>query len=104
MCFAPLSYAAAFTTLFAGMAAQAQQYTFRYYGVEQGLTDLAVRTMFQDSRGFLWPGTEAGVFRYDGTRFQSFGKNEGMPASNAVMFGEAPDVRLLVGGGFGLTD
>ena len=80
----------------------AQQYSFQYYGVDQGLTDLAVRALYQDSRGFLWLATENGVFRYDGERFQPFGPDDGLPASNAAVFGEAPDGSLLVGGKFGL--
>ena len=50
--------------------ARAQQYSFKYYGVDQGLTDLAVRSLFQDSKGFLWLSTENGIFRYDGTHFK----------------------------------
>jgi ligand-binding sensor domain-containing protein len=80
----------------------AQQYSFQYYGVDQGLADLAVRTLYQDARGFLWLSTENGVFRYDGERFRAFGQDEGLPVSNAAVFGEAPDGSLLVGGKFGL--
>ena len=88
--------------LVAAAGAHAQQYTFQYYGVEQGLTDMAVRSLFQDQRGFLWLATEVGIFRYDGTRFQQYGPAEGMPVSNAAMFGNAPDGTLLAGGAFGL--
>jgi ligand-binding sensor domain-containing protein len=83
-------------------AAGAQEYSFQYYGVDQGLTDLAVRSLFQDSKGFLWLSTENGIFRYDGARFQSYGKDEGFPPSNGVLFGEAPDGSLLAGGRIGL--
>ena len=87
--------------IFSGIGA-AQQYSFQYYGVDQGLSDLAVRSLYQSAQGFLWVSTENGVFRYDGERFQSFGRNEGLPPSNGAMFGEAPDGSLLVGGNFGL--
>ncbi|MGD1070956.1 MAG: diguanylate cyclase [Bryobacteraceae bacterium] len=80
----------------------AQQYTFKYYGVDQGLTNLGVRALFQDRRGFLWLSSEGGIFRYDGQRFQAYGQAEGLPPSNGAVFGEAPDGSLLVGGGFGL--
>ena len=76
---------------------EAQQYSFQYYGVDQGLTDLAVRSLFQDSKGFLWLSTESGIFRYDGARFQSYGPKDGIPTSNAAVFGKAPDGRLLAG-------
>ena len=42
------------------MAAGAQQYSFRYFGVEDGLTNLAVKVLFQDRTGFLCAGTESG--------------------------------------------
>jgi diguanylate cyclase (GGDEF)-like protein len=82
--------------------AGAQQYSFQYYGVDQGLTNLAVRSLFQDTKGFLWLSTESGIFRYDGARFKSYGERDGIPASNAAVFGEAPDGSLLAGGNFGL--
>lgn len=82
--------------------AGAQQYSFQYYGVDQGLTNLAVRSLFQDTKGFLWLSTENGIFRYDGAHFQSYGEKDGIPASNAAVFGEAPDGSLLVGSNLGL--
>jgi len=45
---------------------RAQQYSFRYYGTDEGLTSVAVKALFQDRTGFLWVGTENGLFRYDG--------------------------------------
>src|SRR5580658_9049974 len=98
----PKLYAATVLAFLACAMAQAQQYSFQYYGVDQGLTDLAVRSLFQDSRGFIWLSTENGIFRYDGARFEQVGEAQGLPPSNAAMFGEAPDGRLLVGGSFGL--
>ena len=82
--------------------AGAQQYSFQYYGVDQGLTDLAVRSVFRDSKGYLWLSTEGGIFRYDGARFQAYGEKDGIPASNAAVFGEAPDGSLLAGTSSGL--
>src|SRR5580658_6913836 len=61
------------------LPAKAQRYSFRYYGTEDGLTNLAVKVLFQDRMGFLWAGTESGVFRFDGQRFQRNGPDEGLP-------------------------
>ncbi len=80
----------------------AQEYRFEYLGANQGLTNLAVRNIYQDRQGYLWISTENGVFRYDGERFLSYEKNEGLPTSSGVAFGEAPDGTLLVGGNIGL--
>jgi diguanylate cyclase (GGDEF)-like protein len=77
--------------------APAQQYSFRYYGTEDGLTNLAVKVLFQDRTGFLWAATENGVFRYDGQRFRRYGPGEGLPREVIVSLGEAPDGSLLAG-------
>jgi diguanylate cyclase (GGDEF)-like protein len=50
---------------------RAQRYTFGSYTQDQGLGDLNVHAVFQDREGFLWVGTEGGLFRYDGKRFQT---------------------------------
>src|SRR5665213_748807 len=67
---------------------QAQQYSFRYYGAEDGLTNAAVKVLFQDRTGFLWAGTENGVFRYDGQRFKRYGPVEGLPHDVVLSLGE----------------
>lgn len=86
----------------AGARLCAQEYSFRKFGGAEGLTNLAVRNIYQDRTGFLWVSTENGVFRYDGDRFEAFGVSEGLPANSGVAFGDAPDGSLLVGGAFGL--
>ena len=80
----------------------AQEYSFRSFGNAEGLTNLAVRQIYQDRGGFLWVSTENGIFRYDGDRFEAFGPAQGIPATSAAAFGEAPDGSFLVGGSFGL--
>ncbi len=54
----------------------AQRYTFKEY--VDGLGNLNVLCMLQDRTGFLWVGTQNGLFRYDGARFQEFGRAEGL--------------------------
>jgi diguanylate cyclase (GGDEF)-like protein len=76
---------------------KAQQYSFRYYGTEDGLTNLAVKVLFQDRTGFLWAATENGVFRYDGQRFRRYGPDEGLPRDVILSLGEAPDGSVLAG-------
>lgn len=43
-----------------------------------GLTTDVVYGVFQDSKGFLWVGTDDGVFRYDGYGFKQFTIREGL--------------------------
>ena len=86
----------------AATAVHGQQYRFRYYGTEDGLTNLAVKVLFQDRTGFLWAATENGLFRYDGQRFRSYGPTEGLPREVVLSLGEAPDGSLLAGSRTGL--
>ena len=80
----------------------AQEYSFHYLGVSEGLNNLAVRRIYQDHAGFIWVSTENGIFRYDGERFEAFGPDQGIPSNSSAAFGTAPDGSLLVGGDFGL--
>ncbi|MGA3134137.1 MAG: EAL domain-containing protein [Terracidiphilus sp.] len=80
----------------------AQEYSFRNYGSAEGLNDLSVRAIYQDRAGFLWVATVNGFFRYDGERFEAFGRAQGVPSSTNTAFGDAPDGSLLAAGGFGL--
>ena len=81
--------------LFAG-ALPAQQYTFRQYGPSDGLTNLGVNCILQDHTGYLWVGTDNGLFRYDGSTFQPFGHAEGLPNSEIRNLAESPDGILWV--------
>jgi len=80
----------------------AQEYSFRYFGTAEGLNNLAVLKIFQDTTGFIWVSTENGVYRYDGERFEFFGPAQGIPVNSGSAFGDAPDGSLLAGGDFGL--
>ena len=62
-------------------ACLAQQYSFRNYGTAEGLQNLAILSLAQDGAGFLWAGSEGGLYRYDGTRFHLMGGAEGLPCT-----------------------
>ncbi len=55
--------------------------SLKVYGPEQGLANPVVWSMVQDGQGFLWAGTEDGLFRYDGARFHGWTMKDGLPAS-----------------------
>ena len=57
----------------------AQQYTFRQYGQQDGLTNLTVLCLTQDRSGYIWICTENGLFRHDSSVFERFGAKEGLP-------------------------
>ncbi|RED98979.1 ligand-binding sensor domain-containing protein [Marinoscillum furvescens] len=51
----------------------------RVFNPESGLTGTFVYTLSQDHEGFLWIGTENGLFRYDGDKFESYYENDSLP-------------------------
>lgn len=48
---------------------QLDEYKVRYIGIEKGLSNNAVTSIYQDKRGFMWVGTYDGLNRYDGYDF-----------------------------------
>jgi len=80
-----------------------QRYNFKFYGEEEGLKNLVVQVVLQDRAGFLWVGTQNGLFRYDGSRFTAFGRAEGLPPGRIDSLHEAVDGTLWVGTDFGLA-
>ncbi|HEY4206092.1 MAG TPA: two-component regulator propeller domain-containing protein, partial [Puia sp.] len=44
----------------------------RTLGIEQGLSNNVITTIYQDRRGFMWIGTYDGLNRYDGYNFKIF--------------------------------
>jgi diguanylate cyclase (GGDEF)-like protein len=70
---------------------RAQQYTFRQYGPSDGLTNLGINCLLQDRTGYLWVGTDNGLFRYDGKTFQPYGHAEGLPHEEIRNLAESPD-------------
>jgi signal transduction histidine kinase/ligand-binding sensor domain-containing protein/DNA-binding response OmpR family regulator len=52
--------------------AQPQQYKFRHLDIQEGLSNSQVKTIFKDSKGFVWFGTGSGLNRYDGYGIKVF--------------------------------
>jgi signal transduction histidine kinase/ligand-binding sensor domain-containing protein/ActR/RegA family two-component response regulator len=81
----------------------AQRYNFKFYGEEEGLQNLAVQVVLQDRAGFIWAGTQNGVFRYDGSHFTGFTKADGLPGAKIESMHESVQGTLWVGTRNGLA-
>ncbi len=57
---------------------------FKPYGADHGLTSTSITALVQDPGGFLWVGTEDGLFRLEGERFRRFGTEEGLPSNSII--------------------
>src|SRR5438445_13333957 len=76
----------------------AQRYRFKYYSHHDGLDEPQVHCLLQDRTGFLWVGTAAGLFKYDGVRFSRVGGT-----SLVTSLAQTPDGKLWIGARSGLA-
>lgn len=76
-------------------AIDAQQYSFGT--VIAGLGNLDVNCIAQGDSGYLWVGTENGLYRFDGRTFREFGAAEGLHAHIIQNLFDGPDGTLFVG-------
>jgi diguanylate cyclase (GGDEF)-like protein len=66
------------------------------------MDNLNVDCIAQDRMGYLWVGTESGLYRYDGSRFKKFGAAEGLEGRTVQSVFTGEDGTLLVGTTSGL--
>jgi len=59
-------------------AAFSQNYYFKHYNIENGLTQSQVTRIYQDSQRYLWLGTSGGVSRFNGADFVNYTKIDGL--------------------------
>lgn len=81
-------------------SARAVNYSFNKIGTRDGLSSSCVKTIYQDSYGFVWFGTKNGLNRYDGRQLRrynchDFEQHRGNNNIGAIF--ETPDHRLWVG-------
>ncbi len=75
----------------------AQHLSVQLFGDESGLANPGVTALGQDRAGFLYVGTQAGLFRYDGYSFARLGAAQGLPETGEVEITRpAPDGRIWV--------
>ena len=94
----------AFTTLLAFRLAYGQEHSFlaRYFdNSEYNLPSILVKSVFQDSSGFVWIGTDGGLIRYDGYSFFTY--RDELPNQYVKDIIQLQDGRLLVTTDMGLA-
>jgi signal transduction histidine kinase/ligand-binding sensor domain-containing protein/DNA-binding response OmpR family regulator len=64
--------AASILLLLAATNLKSQDLSVRYLGIEDGLSNNVVTSIYQDHNGFMWFGTYDGLNRYDGYGFKLF--------------------------------
>ncbi len=54
---------------------QVNNIRFEHISLEDGLSQSTIKTIFKDSKGFMWFGTESGLNKYDGYEFVIYKNN-----------------------------
>lgn len=58
---------------------------FKQLSISEGLSNNSVRSIFRDSRGFLWIGTESGLNKYDGYSFHQYYQSNSGLSDDAIL-------------------
>ena len=73
-------------------------YTYRHFGMQDGLIPSPVTYSFQDSFGYIWFSSFDGVSRFDGTTFQNYMNREIMADSYVRYMNQYEDTVYFVSG------
>ncbi len=68
-----------FLALCAALPAQGRSIHFKRISIDEGLSQNSIFSIIQDSKGFVWFGTQDGLNKYDGYKFTIYKPDPGMP-------------------------
>jgi ligand-binding sensor domain-containing protein/signal transduction histidine kinase len=80
-----------------------QIYPFKRYTVDEGLPQSVAYTVFQDSKGYIWSGTQGGLSRFDGMEFNTFTTADGLADDRVLCITEDAYGRLWIGTNDGVS-
>lgn len=84
-------------TFFSSEKSIAQKYSFTNYSVKNGLPSSEVYYAFQDSKGYMWFATDAGVSRFNGYEFENFDTSDGLTDNDIFYITEDNKKRIWFG-------
>jgi two-component sensor histidine kinase len=80
--------------LCAGINLPAQNPYIQHFTTSDGLPSNSVYQVYQDSKKFIWFATNAGVARFDGSKFTYFRKQDGLSCNDIVKIKEDSKGRI----------
>ncbi|GAB5537640.1 MAG: hybrid sensor histidine kinase/response regulator [Rubricoccaceae bacterium] len=90
-------YAFLLGLLIGAHAAVAQVYPLRTYGLADGLPQVQISDIFEDSNGYIWTATQGGVSRFDGVEFVTYTVADGLPRNWVLSVTEDASGRIWAG-------
>lgn len=88
--------------LYSSLHIYAYQETFRSLSVSDGMTDLVVNTIYKDSSGFIWFGTNSSLERFDGIRLKRYEIDAPDNKKRVYVISEDLSYGMLCGTGSGI--
>ena len=83
--------------LLSGLKTFCQHPFFRELIIEQGNDDLKATTLFQNTEGLIYIGTNQGLYRYDGFDFEKIDLRDSLENSKVTFITNSLKKELLVG-------
>ncbi|WP_435356648.1 histidine kinase [Emticicia sp. SJ17W-69] len=77
-----MKYLINFLLFFVSFSGFAQHYPIIEYTVKEGLAQMQVTGVFEDSRGYIWAATKFGLSKFDGEKFENFYKQDSLKFVN----------------------
>ncbi len=87
-----------FLFAFLDFSGYAQNPIIKHYSVNQGLPSSECYWTIQDSKGYLWVATDAGVVKYDGYKFTTYNSAKGLPDNTVFKIHEDHHGRIWFAG------
>lgn len=92
---------------FSAVFTQENSIVFSHIDVNSGLSDNYIKCIYKDSKGFIWFGTNSGLNRFDGYKFEIFLRNDsdstGILDNDINVLTEDTQGNLWVGSGRGIS-
>ena len=86
-----------FIFIFGSKISYSQSHVYKHYGIEDGLPSSEVYSAFQDSKGYMWFATDAGVSRFNGYEFENFDVSDGLTDNTVFLITEDSKGRVWFG-------
>lgn len=83
-----------FSLCFNTLQTHAQTTFLPHYNAKNGLASNICYYILQDKKGFIWIATDNGVSRFDGTNFQNFSIDDGLPDTQILRMTEDKEGKI----------